>query len=107
MAERGSLPEAQQGEGTWTAEHFREYLRAMSHNTWEQDFCLEQKDFPRRIDLSPDWQETFAAMRQSTAEDGYERWGLIGVTEARDKVMVSRPQSFVRGSRDEVSGEDQ
>src|SRR5712692_1801117 len=99
-------PEALRGEGTWTAEHLRYYLLAMAFNKWEQDFCLAQRDFPRQIHLSTAWHETFGAMRQETARDGYERWGLIGVTTDRSKVVLSQPQVFVCGGRDVIEAED-
>src|ERR1700694_14598 len=106
MAERGSSPETPRGEGAWTAEYFRDYLRAMSYNTWEKDSCFKYEDFRRRIELNSAWSEAFAAMRKLTAEDGREWWGLIGVTQARDRVLISQPHSFVQGSKDYVRGED-
>ncbi len=82
-------------EGAWTEQDLKQYLLALSRNNWEQDFCYPQVDFPRRIALSPVFHQTFEEMRAQTAFNQYEYWALVGVTTARDKVVISK--HFVRG----------
>jgi len=83
--------ETTSSQSTWTAFDLQRYLLALSYNGHEYDFTLLHSHFPKRITLSETWHETFERMRQATARDGRERWCMVGVTETRDRVMLSQP----------------
>ncbi len=82
------------GEGEWTGEDFRWYLLAVSHNTDDESFYLQERRFPNRILLSSVWHETFARLRKETLQDGHERWGLVAADSERKRLFIS--QSFLR-----------
>lgn len=103
MREGGSSPEVIGQGARWTAEDFRYYLLAQSHNSPVHEYCLEHHKFPQEIALSPIWEETFERMRVQTARDHREYWSMIGVTKQRDKVMLLH--ELMPGEKAFVSGE--
>jgi hypothetical protein len=88
MREEELSPEPTRSEARWTAQDLRAYLLALSHNSKDRSFCLEQKKFPREIALSPFWHETFDQMRALSALNQREYWSMIGTTDRRDKVLI-------------------
>lgn len=95
--------EYSRAEARMTAEDLRRYLLALSYNCATRNYCLRQFQYPRELSLNPAWHETFEVMRAQTAATHCEHWTLIGVSEKRDKVLISN--EFTRGNSLRIPGE--
>ncbi len=90
MKERGRSSER---DSVWNNEALEGYLLQTSRNSAKRNFCLPQQDFPKRIDLSSAWHDTFEVMRRETQSDWYERWRMVAVTEDRKRLVFWPPYS--------------
>ncbi len=99
MPETGT-PEIPPDKAVWSAEDFRGYLLALSLNLKDARFRVKSSEFPRQINLSPDFHQMLDELRENTKADGHEYWTLVGVTKDRDRVMILKDP--VKGSRLEV-----
>lgn len=67
-------------ESKWDYDYLREYLLALTRG---REFLLPAQQYPKGIELAFLWQFSFEMMRFLSANDGNERWKLIGFKDDR------------------------